>query len=418
MKILKCFIKIIGAGLLAIGILSLLMCVYSLLPAHVENPDGNTDYVWSPDGIWMKMTEGISWGKFDARGYNNAEAIEDPDIVAVGSSQVEATNVLQEQNFVSLLNDKFDGTYSVYNMGISAHNFFKTCWYLPQTLEAFETTPKVIIMETDTLLITSKRAKLATVKGFRKKGLPASGAVGVLQQIPFLRRLNQQEESGLVQLFLPDTEENSKTETSDEDTQTAGDSAGETAEETQTAETSADEASGEKVQTVGDSAGETAEETQTAGDPADEVSAENVQTDGDSAAETSGSATGSSGKLSRKAYNRVFKYLASLEKTYNTQIVIFYHPTGTLQEDGSIQFPDSRSKEMFSDTAEKYDITFVDMTDAFETMYETEHHVAHGFVTGELESGHLNVYGHAAIAEELYTTLQNMAENGELDADR
>ena len=63
---------------------------------------------------------------------------------------------------------------------------------------------------------------------------------------------------------------------------------------------------------------------------------------------------------------------------------------------------------MFSQYAEKHDIGFVDMTNDFKTMYDEEHHVPHGFATGETGVGHLNRYGHAAISESLYQYIRSM----------
>ena len=54
------------------------------------------------------------------------------------------------------------------------------------------------------------------------------------------------------------------------------------------------------------------------------------------------------------------------------------------------------------------------MTAKFEDMYYKEHHVAHGFCTGELATGHLNKYGHAAMADELYDEILKLEESGEI----
>ena len=68
----------------------------------------------------------------------------------------------------------------------------------------------------------------------------------------------------------------------------------------------------------------------------------------------------------------------------------------------------------FISYANDYGISFVDMTDRFEDMYEKEHHVAHGFCTGKLATGHLNKYGHSAMADELYNEITRLEEAGEI----
>ncbi len=120
-------IKPILSVVVSIIVLSLFLLLYNLLPVHIINPKGNTDYIWPANAVWVKMTEGISYGKFDSNGYNNLEAIDSPDIILLGSSHMEATNIMQDETIATLLNKYFKGKYLVYNLGISGHDFYKTC---------------------------------------------------------------------------------------------------------------------------------------------------------------------------------------------------------------------------------------------------------------------------------------------------
>ena len=157
MHILKWLLKAAAAGIAAIAILCGLLCFYDIVPVHEENKKGNTDYVWPANSVWVKATEGIAFGKFDANGFNNITITDDPDIIVLGSSHMEATNVMQSENAACLLSKKLEDRSSVYNMGISDHNFFKVCQYLPVDLELFDPVPKVVIIETSTVRITKKR---------------------------------------------------------------------------------------------------------------------------------------------------------------------------------------------------------------------------------------------------------------------
>ena len=47
-------------------------------------------------------------------------------------------------------------------------------------------------------------------------------------------------------------------------------------------------------------------------------------------------------------------------------------------------------------------------------MYYNENHVPHGFPTGKLGSGHLNKYGHYAVADELYNEIIKLEEEGKI----
>ncbi len=82
----KWICKCIIAGIIAIALLSIIFIPYSTLPVHISNEKGNTDYVWPANSVWMTMREGISHGRFDEWGYNNKAAINNPDIIIVGSS--------------------------------------------------------------------------------------------------------------------------------------------------------------------------------------------------------------------------------------------------------------------------------------------------------------------------------------------
>ena len=82
--------------------------------------------------------------------------------------------------------------------------------------------------------------------------------------------------------------------------------------------------------------------------------------------------------------------------------IIMYHPSETLSEDGSVQYKTNADDlKIFAKTCEDLGIIFVDMTSDFERMYEEEHILAHGFINTSVGTGHLNKYGHKAIAERL-----------------
>ena len=325
MQHIKKLLKILLAGIVAVAILSILLIPYSLLPVHISNPSGNTDYVWPANSRWFKMTEGISYGRFDANGYNNAKVIENPDILVLGSSHVEGTNVLPTENFAALLSQKFEGKYTVYNQGISGHHFTKVCKYLPRNIQ-LNPGAKYIIVETGTTTLTRKNAD--SLLGGTVDFTPSnhSGLIGTLQKFPFPRTVYQQYANGLLDLFI----------------------------------SPASEASG-------------------ASDSASVVTVPE-----------------------ESAYDDIFGYIRNALQETDAKLIIVYHPTGTLQEDGSASFRvNDASLDLFSRKCREYGISFVDMTQPFMDMYETEHKLPHGFITGEVGTGHINAAGHAKIAEEL-----------------
>lgn len=236
----------------------------------------------------------------------------------------------------------FGGGYSVYNMGISGHHFFKVCQYLPENLKLYDSPPKVIVIETSSVAITEqdKEAVLQSTVDYTPSH--ATGIIGMIQKIPFCRVAYSQVEGGLLKLFMGSSDLQKENPSEDDTT----------------------------------------------------ASSENA--------------------VDQNAYDELFKYLSNLEAGYGTQLIICYHPTGMLQEDGTIEFKQTKELEAFTKTAAQNRIDFIDLTEAFEKMYYEDHKVAHGFVTGKLGSGHLNANGHAAMADALCEKIMQLEQEGML----
>lgn len=100
--------------------------------------------------------------------------------------------------------------------------------------------------------------------------------------------------------------------------------------------------------------------------------------------------------------NQFLSKAASGVSTSGAKLIIFYHPTTEIDEEGDlINTTDQEALSAFQDACDKNGIIFVDMTPDFERMYEEEHILAHGFINTAVGTGHLNKYGHKAIAERL-----------------
>jgi len=323
MRILKHLLKCICAGLVAFCILCALFSFYTFTPVHTNNVQENSDYIWPPNAYWSIMTEGIAHGRFDANGYNNIQVIEQPDILLLGSSHMEAVNVQQDENTAYLLNEHLAGSHTVYNLGVSGHHFTKVCKYLPKTLELYADNAEYIIIETSSTHITveSVDALLNGTVDFTSSH--DSGLIAFLQKLPFARQIYHQFSHGLLDLLLPSNNKNASKDSS--------------------APTTANEA----------------------------------------------------------AYDALFHYLADTMSQYNAQLIIFYHPTESLQEDGSVVFTFDEGTTMFAQKCEENGIIFLDMTQPFTDMYNESHLLPHGFITGEIGVGHLNAHGHSAIAQQL-----------------
>ena len=320
---------VVAAWIVSAVIISLLLLLYSVTPIHVENIKGNTDYVWKPNSIWIKATEGIAFGQYDAQGFNNKNVVENPDVLVLGSSHMEATNVLQTENAAYILGELLKEKYSIYNMGISGHHFYKVCQYLPKNMSLFSKAPKYVVIETSAVSVSEKNIDDIKNKKVKHTKSYDTGIIGALQKVPYFRLVYLQSSKGLLKIFVPDRKKKKSVQNKDDE-------------------------------------------------------------------------------IDQKPYHQLFEYLKNIEKEYGTQIIIAYHPTGKIQKDGSIEFKPSERKKLFNQISKEYEITFVDLTDDFEKMFYEEHHVAHGFVTGKIGSGHLNRYGHECMAKAVYKTIKEL----------
>lgn len=286
------------------------------------------------------MTEGISYGITDANGYNNKSVTEDPEIIFLGSSHLQGMCVMQKENMCYLLDEKFEGKYHVYNMGVSGHTLYKVTQYLENSLNIFEKKPKYVIIETSSVTLTEYEVQNALHGKVKKTEVVDTGVLAEMQKIPFFRQMYHQLDGGILKMLLPNNKKK------------------------------ADSASSLSV---------TAEQTP-------QIS------------------------IDEKPYDLLMNYFQKIEQQYNTQIVIMFHPFESLHSDGSISFAETECAKVFSQYAEKQGIGFVDMTEDFENMYYENHHVPHGFPMGKLGVGHINKYGHAAVADKLYNYISALEE--------
>lgn len=83
-----------------------------------------------------------------------------------------------------------------------------------------------------------------------------------------------------------------------------------------------------------------------------------------------------------------------------TPILVFQPPT-EIDSNGQFICKDEFSRTVLAQACESAGIVFVDMTQAFQRLYEERHILAHGFANTAVGVGHLNAEGHRLIAEKL-----------------
>ncbi len=112
---------------------------------------------------------------------------------------------------------------------------------------------------------------------------------------------------------------------------------------------------------------------------------------------------------SENAYEALASYIAETCEKYGVKAILFYHPKLMIDRVGTATAEvDEISLERLKSACEKNDIVFVDMTWAFLRDYNTAYVLPNGFCNTSVGFGHLNKYGHSAIAEELTGVIGEM----------
>ena len=349
MRFLKKTVRFAAAGLTALLILTVLCSFYSSRSTHIPNEMGNTDYIWKPGSRWVYMAEGIAWGHIDEAGYNNLRVVENPDVLILGSSHMEAFNVMQEDSTASQLQSLLGDSHRVYSKGISGHDFMKVCQYLRDNLEVYETAPEYVVIETSDLSLSNEQVDQILSHTVEFTPSHTEGFTAKLQQNPFLRHGFHCLTNGWLDLLLaPRNAQKNPVEVS---------------------RISLKPTSSQSSQVLPD--------------------------------------------IDPEPYQRLFSYMDSIQKEFGTQVIIFYHPTGYLQKDGSVLFDSPAEKAVFEETCVSNHIVFLDMTEPFYEMYTVEHSLPHGFITGSVSHGHMNAHGHKAVARELFRVISELEEGND-----
>ncbi len=341
----KSLFVFILSGITAFLALNIILMFYYCLPIHIKNPDSTTDYMWESKHVWVEMTEGISWGKMDENGFNNYRVIQNPDILILGSSHMEATYVFQKWNTVNVLKEYLEQknlSLSVYNKGISGHHFLKCCKYLNANTQDREL--KYVVIETMKVDYSVDEIQKLFSDAIDYTESYDSGLIFYLQKMPFLRLLFYQCDMGLLNLFF-DNKNNAHLNP----LRLLMRSLSKRNEQQSLMNTH------QKVKA--------------------DVSLE-------------------------ECYDLLFSYIEN--NSHGKKIIIFYHPEERPEKDGSLEYrTDENCLSQFSRSAEEHGITFIDLTAASKELWQTEHKTTHGFCTGTAFSGHLNKNGHRIAARHL-----------------
>ena len=107
------------------------------------------------------------------------------------------------------------------------------------------------------------------------------------------------------------------------------------------------------------------------------------------------------------------KFLLFARKSVSNDIpiMIIYHPSYKLQENGSIKNnTDIWYLKAFADACKNNNIIFIDTDNDLQELYKTSHKLPYGFINSAVCLGHLNKYGHEVIAKRLAKEILKLEE--------
>ena len=335
MHVCKQLGKFVMAACIAAVFLTGFCFLYYNVPVHSEAEDGVTNYRWEKNVFYLEATEGLGWGKTNNEGYMNSFDYKDGDqvdVLLMGSSHMEGKQVPMSRLTSSRLNAMLTNK-TVYNIGISGHDFLVCCGNLAAAVDKYQPSDYVII-ETATLGFTEAQEE-AVLSNEEAPYEAHTGIVGVLQQNPFFRWSYTQLEKFMERLDWPFDN---------------------------------------KLKPIIE-----------------------VQKD------TDRNETSSHLQAPDRLLSNISQLVA--EKTGAT-VIIVYHPGTWINQDGTLHLSIDGARDEFRALCEENGIIFLDMSERFAVEYENHHILPHGFANSSVGSGHLNQYGHAMIADELYRIMR------------
>ena len=330
---IKWLAKAVLAGVLAFSVACAVCLIYYNPGIHITNETGVTDYRWLSNSFTGTMIEGIAWHKTDRNGFYNDNSAPDKkmNILLMGSSHMEGTNILYGQSAPRILSDLTGLT--VYNIGTSGHGLLINVKNLDNALSVMQPTDYVIIETVSTTFFEDDIEKCLSGE---MDSLPSydSGLLFELQRFPYFKLLYSQ------------------------------------LRKWRSGNISSDDSASAQA-------------------PAEE-------------------------NISLSSYMDLASYIHEICDKHGVKPIIFYHPSLSLNPDGSATvYNDTDTVSKMHEVCEKNNIIFIDMSDDFLKMYEEEKVLPNGFCNTAVGFGHLNKYGHRAIAERLAEVIESDNSEGD-----
>lgn len=340
-KTLKALGKTVVAGIVASLILTLLYFFYDSTPLIYPNRDSTTDYKWESNTLYFYGTEGYGWGKTNNEGFMNMFDYDNGmkiDVLIMGSSHMEALQVGMRQSTASKLNALLENE-TVYNIGFHTHPFTTCARNFRSALNKYQPT-KYVVIETPEALFSNEKIALAISEEKPTFKMPSytDGIIGFLRKSSPFLRRMHKKMKEYYASWLAIREYYASW--------LAG----------------------------------------------DEKGAEGLQNFAESDTVTN-----------EKSLDDLLRKMSTLAEEYGTKVIIAYHPYISIASDGTMNLNDDENAiTQFKRLCNANGMLFLDMSERFKEEYEKNYILPYGFSNSPVGQGHMNKYGHAMMAEELY----------------
>lgn len=109
-------------------------------------------------------------------------------------------------------------------------------------------------------------------------------------------------------------------------------------------------------------------------------------------------------------YEAFVKTMMYMKGLYDGEIIIEYHPGACVDDDGNLVLIDVSYYDELVEACNDTGVIFADCREKYEDLYNRNYKLPYGFSNTQVGAGHLNKYGHKAIAENLLPILEKILE--------
>ena len=188
---MKSLLKFVVAGIIAFIFLNILCIFYYINPDFISTKNEVTDFYWEPHSYYSRMTEGFGYGKMNNEGFNNIQDYnygQPIDILLMGSSHMEGANVPQDKTTSAVLNELYNKSKYVYNIGVSGHDFPHIINNI-QTAVQFYNPKEYVIIEISNFHYDIRELEQSIDSNLTRISTNDSKFIQFLKKIPYLNKI-------------------------------------------------------------------------------------------------------------------------------------------------------------------------------------------------------------------------------------